>query len=98
MADLVSLDDARLQCRLAEDERDEDQLLIGYIAAARRACGAISGFDLSATAPIAISADDAAVVKQAMLVIISHWYENRDAGEIPKQANWLLGTIRRRRL
>jgi hypothetical protein len=98
VADLVSLDDARLQCRLAEDERDEDALLIGYVAAARRACGAVTGLDLSATAPVAISEDDAAVVKQAMLVMISHWYENRDAGEMPKQANWLLNTIRRRRL
>ena len=98
MVDLVSLDDARLQCRIAGSAWDEDDLLTGYIAAARRACGAITGFDLSPTAIVPISTDDAAVVKQAMLVIVSYWYENRDAADVPKQATWLLGTIRRRRL
>ncbi len=98
MADLVPLTDARLQCRLAADERSEDTLLTGYIAAAQRVCAAITGFDLSPTAPVAITPENAAVVKQAMLVMVAHWFENRDDPGTPRAALWLLGTIRRRRL
>lgn len=98
MADLVTLEDARLQCRLAADERREDQLIAVYVTAAQRVCAAVTGFDLSPTALVPFSDEDAALVKQAMLVMIAHWFENRDDAATPRSALWLLGTIRRRRL
>lgn len=98
MVDLVTLVDVRLQCRLAADERAEDTLLSGYITAARRVCASVTGFNFSPTALVPVSDEDMAVVNQAILAMAAHWFENRDDPTTPKQALWLLGTIRKRRL
>lgn len=98
MTDPVSLADVRLQLRLSDDDVAEDKLLIGYIAAAKRVCVSQTGFSFAEGAPRAPSADDLAVIAQAMLMMVAHWYENREDSEPQTNAVWLLGTIRGRSL
>lgn len=98
MTDPISLADARLQLRLSEDDVAEDKLLTGYIAAAKRVCVSQTGFSFTEGAPRAPSADDLAVIAQAMMMMVAHWYENREDSEPQTNAVWLLGTIRGRSL
>lgn len=94
MVDIVSLAEARTQVRLSDDDLSEDALFVAYIAAAQRV--AFSNLGLAATA--VIPDEDLGVVRQAMLMMIGHWYMEREAAEPPQSAIWLLGTIRKRSL
>ena len=100
----VSLGQVRDHLRLPEDDNRDDVLLTGYIAAARRASLATTGIVLD---DILLPPDegDVAVIAQAMLLTIAHWYSNREAVatdarsapiEMPRSAGWLLGSIRMR--
>lgn len=89
MVDIVSLAAARQQVRLEADQTDEDVLLAGYIAVAQRvALGQVGVVD-AAVLPVG----DVGVVRQAMLMMVAHWYANREAQDVPAAALWLLGTI-----
>ena len=101
MIDPVSLEIARKHVNLDEDDTSDDTLLGIFIAAARQACVSTTGISLS---------DDAdpgrvALIAQAMLMLIGHWYANREAvtgdtRSIPTtlqlSVDWLLGLARNR--
>lgn len=84
MGSLVSLSQARAQVRLAEDETGEDTLLEGYIAAAERTCELRTGrFIDDAAIPAGsavkpLDAGEQAVMRQAALLLIGHWFANRE--------------------
>ena len=96
MVDPISLADVRRQIRLDDDDVSEDPLLTGYMVAARRVCVSQTGFSLADGAANGPSADDVDVIAQAMLMMVAHWYENREDSEPPAMALWLLGLIRGR--
>lgn len=94
MFDIVSLAAARQQVRLEEDDTDEDATLTGYIVAAERVALGQLGLASAAALPPA----DIGVVRLAMLMMVGHWFVNREAQEPPSPALWLLGTIGRKSL
>lgn len=65
---MITLEQVKHQCRIEHNE--EDDLLIGYIDAAEAfAAGWIDGkLD-----------EDNPAQQQALLLLVSHWYENREA-------------------
>ena len=87
IAEPVTLEEAKLQLRVEFDE--DDALISSYITAAREWA---EGFlNRSLVAP---EGEDAPEVKQtwkqAMLLIVANWYQNRESGGIPNAAQYLL--------
>ncbi|QXD00413.1 head-tail connector protein [Klebsiella sp. PL-2018] len=72
MAELITLEETKLHCRIEPDFAEEDTLICGYIAAALEVCQKHIGrrFDGGLEFNPAI--------KVGCLLLISHWYENRD--------------------
>lgn len=77
MADFVTLMDAKAHCRVDSD--DEDALIDGYL---KTAIAMVSGAN-SATgvdvAALPLGSPKRDIAKQAALMLISHWYANREA-------------------
>lgn len=102
----VSIEDVKRQLKLDQDFADDDLLLAGYITAARRTSEAITGISLADDPVMSVDPSDLAVIGQAMLMTIAHWYRNRESVtteqgrtlEMPLSTRWLLGAIRRRSL
>src|SRR5690554_3005952 len=88
---MLELDIIRQQCRLEPDDTDEDALLETYATAAQRMVENRTGRMLYATegeipkdAETGEPTDEHALVLDddlttAMLLLISHWFENREA-------------------
>jgi len=72
MTELISLKEAKIHCRIDDDFEDEDDLLLGYIAASLEVCqkhiGKRFGDDLAFNPAI----------KVGCLLYISMLYENRE--------------------
>ncbi|WP_447896044.1 head-tail connector protein [Vreelandella sp. GE22] len=85
---MLDLDIIKLQCRIEPDDSDEDQLLETYSNAARRHVENFTDRPLFETKEAAAQAildgiphplvldDD---ITTAMLLLINHWYANREA-------------------
>ncbi|WP_016854785.1 head-tail connector protein [Halomonas smyrnensis] len=82
---MLELDIIKQHVRLESDDVEEDTLLDTYATAARRMVEHQTGRNLFATKEeIPTDADDSALVLDddlttAMLLLIGHWYENREA-------------------
>lgn len=105
MVDPVSLVDARRQIKLEEDDDSEDGLLSIFIAAAKRSCSSITGYSLTVGEVPAPSTGDVDAIRLAMLMLVAHWYENREAvtgntrtipTKLALSVDFLLGSVRKR--
>ncbi|HGJ5856244.1 head-tail connector protein [Arsenophonus nasoniae] len=91
---MLALEKVKAQCRIDSDYRGEDDLLTGYIRAAHRF---VENFtrrklmeklydnnppDFCEGAPLLFDAD----IETAMLLLIGHWYANREAVVIGESA------------
>ncbi|MFR9719089.1 head-tail connector protein [Aeromonas diversa] len=78
---LVTLDEVKRQCRLEELEGEEDPLLSVYIAAAVRHIEHRIGKPLIDPSEGAVDGGQPyeGDIKLAALLLISHWYENRES-------------------
>lgn len=78
---LVTLDEVKRQCRLEEQEVGEDPLLTVYITAAARHIEHRIGKPLidPAGEPVEGGQPYEGDIKLAALLLISHWYENRES-------------------
>lgn len=65
---MITLEQVKHQCRIEHDE--EDGLLTGYIDAAKRFAADWIDGELDEANP---------AQQQALLLLIGHWYENREA-------------------
>lgn len=79
MADLLTIDEAKLHCRIDHDA--EDSAIAGMIAAATAAVADYLNVD-------AVDDTAAAPIKSAALLLVADLYENREAqGERPLHRN-----------
>lgn len=102
---MITLEQAKYQCRVELDEHEEDALLEGYIRAARSYCQAWLDRTIYDTAVPSDDTDgiiDNASIDQACLLLIGHWYANREAvvigtitAEVPLAVQALLQPYRR---
>lgn len=100
---MVTLEQVKFQCRIDHD--DEDTLLIGYMAAARDHVQMHLDrtiYDLAVPADDPDGVIDNASFDQATLMIVAHWYANRESvvvgtisGELPMSVDFLLNPYRR---
>lgn len=98
MADLVTIERVRAQLRI--DAGTEDTLVEGLVMAAQRAVEVHTGRTV-ADGDNAFGAD-APIAAQAVLLLVSTWYDNRDsvapntaAAELPLAVTWLLWPLKR---
>lgn len=101
---MITLEQVKFQCRIEQDVTDEDALLDGYIKASRNYIQAYLDRTIYADA---VPSDDPnglldnASIDQAMLLLVGHWYANREAvsdtqmSEVPLGVNHLLQPYRR---
>lgn len=96
----VGLADVKRHLRLEPDYTDEDEYLNIFIPAALRSIENATGRDMR-TAASTLTEDDRTVIGQAMLLLIGHWYANREAvivgaapAELPMAVQWLIGPFR----
>ena len=87
IAEPVSLEEAKTQLRVEFNE--DDALISGYITAARQwAEGFLN------TALVAAEGEEPPEVKQtckqAILLTVANWYQNRETGGVPNAAQQLL--------
>lgn len=101
MAEPVSLAEAREQVRLDAGDTSEDAWLSGLIIAARRSVETRTNRTIVGDAPT-LTGDDVAVAKQAILLLVGHWFANREGSsteagsapvELPLSVSWLLQPI-----
>jgi uncharacterized phage protein (predicted DNA packaging) len=96
----VTLDQVKDHLRLGRSVATQDDFLRLLIPAARRAVENDIGKSLATFTPEAL-VDDMRVIQQAMLLIIGHWYWNRETAsekslkEVPNAVGWLLGPLKR---
>ncbi|HAS6480589.1 head-tail connector protein [Vibrio splendidus] len=83
---LLTLDEIKHQCRLDNDFTDEDSQLTLYAKAAQRNIENTIGRKLYATAndvpegvPWFATLDEGEDIKLALLLLVSHYYANREA-------------------
>lgn len=82
---MLELDIIKKQCRIDEDDSDEDELLTGYSEAAAKHIEMYTRRTLYATTDASGYRDDPDAllltdnVQQAMLLLIGHWYANRES-------------------
>lgn len=82
---MLELETIKQQCRLETDFDDDNELLELYSGAAKRYVERYTDRNLYATTGEAGYADDPDAllldddITVAMLLLISHWYENREA-------------------
>lgn len=94
----VTLVDVKMHLRLGSSDR-EDAYLTAMIGAALRSIENATGRDIAATWPD-LDARDRKVVAQASLLLIGHWYVNREAVgerimEVPLAVKFLIDPLRR---
>lgn len=87
IAEPVTLEEAKLQLRVEFNE--DDALISSYITAARQwAEGFLN------TALVAADGEEPPEIKQtwkqAILLMVANWYQNRETGKIPDAARQLL--------
>ena len=70
----VTLEEAKLHLRINPGDESEDALILDIIAAAREYCENYTGKSFSDG-----NEEPPKTVKQAMLLLIAHWYTNREA-------------------
>lgn len=95
---IVGLEEVKMHLRLASSDR-EDAYLTAMIGAALRSIENATGRDIAVTWPD-LDAPDRKVVTQASLLLIGHWYANREAvgeraTEMPLAVKYLLDPLRR---
>jgi len=93
MTEPVTLDEIKLYLRIDDDVTGEDGYLAGLIVSARRAVEMRTRRSIVGDEP-GLTGDDLIAAKQAMLLLMGHWYANRegDAKE-PIQVSWLLDPL-----
>lgn len=101
---MITLEQAKYQCRIEQDNDYEDELLISYIAAARDHVQMHLDRNIYQEAVPSDDPDgliDNASINQAMLLLVAHWYANREAvsesaiSEVPLGVRHLLQPYRR---
>lgn len=95
--DVVSLDRVKTHLRISASRTAEDPYLETLIVVAGRSVERHTGRTLFATHPdYSITAADFDMIGQAMLLMIGHWYWNREAvtasavKEVPMAVTYLL--------
>lgn len=101
---MITLEQVKFQCRIEQDFHYEDGLLNGYIAAARNHVQMHIDRTIYPDAVPSNDPDglvDNASIDQAMLLLVAHWYANREAvsdsamTEVPFGVRHLLQPYRR---
>lgn len=102
---LLTLSEIKAQLKLDEDFTDEDALLTLFAKAAQRRTESFLNRRLYVTAEEMPAGDATGLilpedVRLAMLMLVTHFYENRSAvtevekNELPVSFNWLVGPYR----
>lgn len=103
MAEPVSLSEAREQVRVDDSDAGEDLYLSSLILSARRIVEKRTNHVIAGDEPT-MAGDDLAVAKQAMLLLIGHWFANREGAttdgrstpvELPLAVEWLLEPLKK---
>jgi hypothetical protein len=97
--EIVTLDQIKVHLRLDESADDETVYLTALRDASLRAIENETGHMIAETWP-SLDQRDQTVIAQAALLLIGHWYANREAvgkdgGEMPLAVQWLLMPIKR---
>lgn len=89
----VDLNDLKDHLRI--DDNSEDDYLTSLIIAARRSIEHRTGLIITGDEPT-IATDDIEIVRQAMLLLIGHWYLNREGNVAePMQVAWLIDPLKK---
>lgn len=91
---MITLEQVKYQCRIEFDEHEEDALLTSYIAAARDHCQTWLDRTIYDTAVPSDNPDgllDNASIDQACLLLVGHWYKNREASSEVQMAEVPMG-------
>lgn len=101
MSDQISLAIARKHLNIEEGYDADDAYIAGLITAARRKVELDTRRTFGGNAPTLVD-DDAALAAQAVLLIIGHWYANREAvslegrvaAAMPMSVGWIVDALR----
>lgn len=98
MPSLVTIEQVRSQLRI--DAGTDDALVNGLITAAERSVEVHTGRTIADGADA--FGDDTPIASQAVLLLVSTWYDNRDSiapnsavAELPLAVTWLLWPLKR---
>ncbi|KEY58501.1 head-tail connector protein [Serratia sp. DD3] len=78
---IPSLEELRIQCRIDYEDAAEDQLLTIYVGAARKKAEKFINRNLYDVAVPEDDADGVVIsddIKLALMLLVGHWYENRE--------------------
>ncbi len=97
--DIVTLDQVKVHLRLDASATAEDAYLKLLLSAAIRSIENETGHKIAATWP-SLKEDDRTVVAQAALLLVGHWYINREAvgkdgGVMPMAVQYLLMPLKK---
>jgi tetrahydromethanopterin S-methyltransferase subunit D len=97
-SDLITLARVKTHLRLGSSDR-EDEYLKGLIGGAVGAIGNATGRDIMADLPT-LSEQQTMAAAQAALMLVGHWYANRETSaqnlsELPLAVTWLIAPLRR---
>lgn len=97
-SELITLARVKTHLRLGASDR-EDEYLKGLIGGAVGAIGNATGRDIMADLP-ALTEQQQNAAAQAALMLVGHWYANRETSaqnmsELPLAVTWLIAPLRR---
>ncbi len=100
MTDLISLAIARKHLNIEDGYVADDAYIAGLITAARRKVELDTRRTFRGDAPALVD-DDAALAAQAVLLIVGHWYANREAvssegrvgAAMPLSVGWIVDAL-----
>lgn len=101
MSEPISLAIARQHLNIEEGYAADDAYIAGLIIAARRKVELDTRRTFGGDVPT-LAGDDAALAAQAVLLIIGHWYANREAvssegrvgAALPMSVSWIVDALR----
>jgi hypothetical protein len=98
VAEPVTLPQVKTHLRLDPDDTSQDDYVKLLIAASLRSAENVTGRQIGTTWPT-LDQRDQSVVAAAMLMIISHWFVNREGvgkeiAELPMAVTWLLSPLK----
>lgn len=100
MIDPISLASARTHLNIEDGYVADDAYIAGLIIAARRKVELDTRRTFGGEAPT-LTGDDAALAVQAVLLIVGHWYANREAvsaegrvvAVLPMSVGWIVASL-----
>lgn len=100
MTDPISLEQARTHLNIEDAFVADDNYIAGLIIAARRKVELDTRRTFGGSNPTLVD-DDRDLAGQAILLIVGHWYANREAvavdaragSELPMSVSWILASL-----